>query len=53
MWFLRIFEGITAMIFELEPIFNNVGSSLPVDYSLDFSDVALNLTHPFTEPVSV
>lgn len=41
------------MIFELEPIFNNVGSSLPVDYSLDFSDVALNLTHPFTEPVSV
>lgn len=41
------------MIFELEPIFNNVGATLPVDYRMDWSDVPLNGVFPFTEPVSV
>lgn len=41
------------MIFELEPIFNNVGAVLPVDYRMDWSDVELNGVCPFTEPVSV
>lgn len=41
------------MIFDLEPIFNNIGSSLAVDYTLDFSDIELNLTHPFVTPVTV
>lgn len=41
------------MIFELEPIFNNIGMSLAVDYSIDFSDVQLDLNRPFTEPVRV
>lgn len=41
------------MIFELEPIFNNVGATLLVDYRLDWSDVPLNGVCPFREPVSV
>lgn len=41
------------MIFDLEPIFNNIGSSLSVDYTLDFSDIELNLTKPFVKPISV
>ena len=41
------------MIFELEQVFNNVGFSLPVDYSIDLSDVELNCIKPFTSPVSV
>jgi uncharacterized protein len=41
------------MIFELEPIFNNVGAVLPVDYRMDWSDVPLNGVCPFREPVRV
>ena len=41
------------MIFELEPIFNTVGASLPVDYEMDLADVPLNNVHPFTEPVHI
>jgi uncharacterized protein len=41
------------MIFELEPIFNNVGVELPVAYTMDLSDVPLNGVFPFKEPVSV
>ncbi|MBQ7541070.1 MAG: DUF177 domain-containing protein [Clostridia bacterium] len=41
------------MIFELEPIFNTVGASLPVDYEMDFSDVELSGVRPFREPVRI
>ena len=41
------------MIFELEPIFNTPGAVLPVDYTMDFSDVELDGTHPFTQPIRV
>ena len=41
------------MIFELEPIFNTVGASLPVDLRMDLSDVQLNGVYPFTQPVCV
>ena len=41
------------MIFELEPIFNTVGASLPVDYEMDMTDVPLNGVQPFTGPVHI
>ena len=41
------------MIFELEPIFNSVGASLPVDYEMNLADVPLNNVCPFTEPVHI
>lgn len=41
------------MIFELEPIFNNIGMTLPVDYTMDFADVELNGTKPFVTPIRV
>ena len=41
------------MIFELKPIFNSVCAKLPVDYTMDFSDVRLNGIYPFTQPIRV
>ena len=41
------------MIFELDPIFNSVGAVLPVDYTMDFTDVELNGVHPFVRPIHV
>lgn len=41
------------MIFELEPIFNTVGASLPVDYEIDMTDVQLDGVQPFTTPIRV
>lgn len=41
------------MTFDLEPIFNNIDAVLPVDYSMDFSDVSLNGTTPFCTPICV
>ena len=41
------------MFFELESIFNTPGAVLPVDYTMDFSDVKLNNTFPFQSGVHV
>jgi len=41
------------MIIELEPVFNNIGFSLGIDYALDLSGIELNAGHPFTSPVKV
>lgn len=41
------------MIFELEPLFNNIGYSVPISYEIDLSDTEFNATKPFTAPVKV
>ncbi|MCR5485868.1 MAG: DUF177 domain-containing protein [Clostridiales bacterium] len=41
------------MVFELEPVFNNIGYSIPVDYSLDLSSECFNSLYPFKDPVTV
>lgn len=41
------------MILELEPVFNNIGFSLVIDYELDLSYAELNAAYPFKSPVKV
>jgi len=41
------------MILELEPVFNNIGFSLVIDYELDLSYAELNSAYPFKSPVLV
>ncbi len=41
------------MFFELEPVFNNVGFSIKVDYEIDFSNAELSGVLPFRKPVRV
>lgn len=41
------------MIFDLEPIFAGGQEMLPVDYSIDFSEVELDGVQPFTQPIRV
>ena len=41
------------MIIELEPVFNNIGLSIEIDYELDLSGAEFSAAHPFTSPVKV
>ena len=41
------------MIFELEPLFNNIGYSMDISYEMDLSDVDFNMTKPFADHVKV
>ena len=41
------------MFFELETLFNTPGAVIQVDYTMDFSDVALDGTFPFQDGVHV
>ncbi|MBQ3150786.1 MAG: DUF177 domain-containing protein [Clostridia bacterium] len=41
------------MVFELEPLFNNIGYTMDISYDMDMSDVDFNMTRPFTTPVRV
>ena len=41
------------MIFELEPLFNNIGFSVDISYEMDMSDTDFNETKPFKTPVKV
>ena len=41
------------MFLELEPVFNNVGQSLPFEYDLDLSSLEAGNVNPVITPVSV
>ncbi len=41
------------MFIELEPIFNNIGERLEVDYDLDLSSLDISTYYPFATPVRV
>ncbi|MCL2508489.1 MAG: DUF177 domain-containing protein [Oscillospiraceae bacterium] len=41
------------MLFELEPVFNNVGFSLDISHEIDLSGAELNGGFPFQKPVKV
>jgi uncharacterized protein len=38
---------------ELEPVFNNEGVALPLNFTLDLKDVEYNGEHPFEKPVHI
>lgn len=41
------------MFIELEPIFNNIGASVPFDYEMDMSDEEFWAGKPFQKAVRV